>query len=465
MELDVIVIGAGISGMACGLRAAQGGLRVAVLEKSPQERYLCNSRLTGGIMHCCLTDVTQDPDHLYAKIREVTGGNARPDLARAIATDGLRTIRWMQSVGIRFIKVPFEDISFMLSPPTLTPQGRKWEGRGGDVMLRTLEAELNKLGSAVFRGYRATQLLIRDGHVIGTEVTTADGAKTTLTASTAIVIADGGFQANEQLTSECISPRPAGVFQRNAGTSTGDGLTMARSVGAATSDLRGFYGHVLSRDAFNNESLWPYPWLDFVCSAGIVVRSHGRRFADEGLGGIHMANEIARQDDPLDCFAIIDHKIWQERGSFGLLPPNPLMEKAGGTLLQGPSLESMARNAGLDASSLVIEVERYNSAISTAQTGSLVPPRTTSDALPAYPIQQAPFYAIPCVAGITYTMGGILINGDGQVLSETRSTIPGLYAVGCAAGGLEGGEHKGYVGGLMKSAVTGLRAAEHLLAS
>jgi fumarate reductase flavoprotein subunit len=49
------------------------------------------------------------------------------------------------------------------------------------------------------------------------------------------------------------------------------------------------------------------------------------------------------------------------------------------------------------------------------------------------------------------------------VLDTAGAPIDGLYAVGCASGGLEGGQTKGYVGGLVKSSVTGLRAAEHIV--
>jgi fumarate reductase flavoprotein subunit len=43
-------------------------------------------------------------------------------------------------------------------------------------------------------------------------------------------------------------------------------------------------------------------------------------------------------------------------------------------------------------------------------------------------------------------------------------TIPGLYAAGSACGGIEGGPHAGYVGGLMKALVFGLLAAEDVAA-
>lgn len=276
ISCDVAVIGGGISGMIAGLRAAQGGKLVRIFEKTPDERYVCNSRLTGGIWHCGQMDIQSDAAVLEERIRQVTGGNARPDLTRAVAKDGIRVVRWMQSIGIRFIRGPYDYQSFMLSPPTITPQGRQWEGRGGDVMLRTFEGALNKLGGAVLRGHGAVRLTTEAGAVVGFIGINAGGADFAVKAQ-AVVIADGGFQTNDDETRDIISPNPAEVFQRNARTGMGDGMRMARQVGAGVSDLRGFYGHVLSKDCFNSDKLWPYAWLDFVLAAGIVVDKNGRR--------------------------------------------------------------------------------------------------------------------------------------------------------------------------------------------
>jgi fumarate reductase flavoprotein subunit len=78
-------------------------------------------------------------------------------------------------------------------------------------------------------------------------------------------------------------------------------------------------------------------------------------------------------------------------------------------------------------------------------------------------IQKPPFYAIPVSPGITYTMGGIKIDSYSRVLDEHDKVISGVYAVGSTTGGLEGGEMSGYIGGLCKAAVTGLRAGEHII--
>jgi fumarate reductase flavoprotein subunit len=64
------------------------------------------------------------------------------------------------------------------------------------------------------------------------------------------------------------------------------------------------------------------------------------------------------------------------------------------------------------------------------------------------------------VPSITFTMGGILINGRGEFLDANEAPIRGLYAAGDAIGGLMGGYHGGYAGGLMQAVVTGILAGE-----
>jgi fumarate reductase flavoprotein subunit len=91
-------------------------------------------------------------------------------------------------------------------------------------------------------------------------------------------------------------------------------------------------------------------------------------------------------------------------------------------------------------------------------------PRTGASYQP-FPIVQGPFHAVPICAGITYTMGGILTDEKAQVLDEAGQPIAGLLAAGATTGGLEGGSHAGYSGGLSKASVFGIIAAETLAAT
>jgi fumarate reductase flavoprotein subunit len=328
-------------------------------------------------------------------------------------------------------------------------------------MLRTFEADMNERGGQLHRGYAVTHLIESGDQVVGLEGQMHSGEFFQVKANS-VVIADGGFQANPDLIKGPITQSPDRVFQRNAKTGMGEGMRMAQKVGANLSDLRGFYGHVLSKDAFTNDKLWPYGWLDFVLAAGIVVGKKGDRLFDEGLGGVEAANAIAALSDPLDAIVIADENIWNDAGTFNILPPNPRMVDAGGTLIKANSIEELALLAGIDPINLATIISNYNQAIQINQTNNLLPTRSV-EKFKAVPIQKAPFYAIPVCAGITYTMGGICIDADARVLNDQELPIQGLYAVGCASGGLEGGVKKGYVGGLVKSSVTGLRAAEHIL--
>jgi fumarate reductase flavoprotein subunit len=65
------------------------------------------------------------------------------------------------------------------------------------------------------------------------------------------------------------------------------------------------------------------------------------------------------------------------------------------------------------------------------------------------------------VSGITFTMGGIAIDGKSQALDQSDQPIAGLYAAGDAIGGLMGGYRGGYTGGLMQAIVTGILAGEN----
>ena len=56
---DVVVVGGGIAGLVAAGRAAELGLSVVVLEQGEGERYLCNTRYTGGTFHVGYTDVAK----------------------------------------------------------------------------------------------------------------------------------------------------------------------------------------------------------------------------------------------------------------------------------------------------------------------------------------------------------------------------------------------------------------------
>lgn len=460
---DVAIVGGGIAGLTAGVRLAERGVRVIVLEKGEGERYPCNTRYSGGAFHVCFHRVYEDETTLLNAIEQRTQGAAKPELARAVARDTRTAVDWLKSKGIKFIKGgPDAWRESTLAPPLVAKPGLHWEGRGGDVLVRTLGAALTKAGGTLLRGATAKRLRMQGDRCVGVDVE-REGKGVSIDAAT-IILCDGGFQANHELLREFITAAPEKLKQRNASASTGDGIKMAREIGAQLVGMDKFYGHLLAQDAMHNDSLWPFPMVDYICMAAIVVNGEARRFADEGLGGVYITNQIAHLADPLSAVVIFDERIWNGPAREFILPANPNLVTAGANILRAESLASLGGQLGFPAGALDATVAEYNSALQTDGAASLSPPRTTASHK-AYPISQGPFYALRLVGGITFTMGGIATDDVGRVLNEQNTAIPGLYAAGCTTGGLEGGPNAGYVGGLAKSAAMALRASDHIAAS
>lgn len=459
-DFDVVVVGGGIAGLTAASRAAQHGLKVALLERGRDERYLCNTRYSGGIIHVAFHNVKERPEELTEVIREATLGNADPALVTALATTCGRAVDWLQQEGAKFIRVgQINWQQWVLAPPRPLVGGLDWKGRGPDVTLRALAGKLTQRGGTVFRGAAAQALMERNGACAGVEALTGQGVQHF--GARAVVLADGGFQGNLDLVGQHICRAPAKLKQRGASTGIGDGLRMARDLGARLTELSYFYGHVLARDAFTNDKVWPYPQLDELATTGVVVNAAGERCIDEGLGGVTVANAIAKLADPLSVWAVFDAAIWEGPGRAARIPANPNLTHAGAAVLKAGSVPELAAQMGIPASALAATLDAYNQALAAGRAEQLPAPRTASAVAPM-PIVKAPFYAVALCAGITYTFGGIATDEHGRVMGASGNPVGGLYAAGATTGGLEGCAGCGYVGGLIKGVVFGLRAAEHI---
>jgi fumarate reductase flavoprotein subunit len=355
-----------------------------------------------------------------------------------------------------------------MAPPRPAKPGFGWQGRGPDAALRTLAKNFTDSGGILALRNRATRLLMSGGRCLGVAMTRGDTAGEI--RADHVVLADGGFQGNRELVRRFISPRPERLVQRNAQTGQGDALLMAEEAGARLTGTDRFYGHLLVQEALTNNLLWPYPTIDTLASSAIVIDRSGRRFLDEGMGGVTMANRIAQLDDPLSATTIFDKAIWESAGRLEFTPPNPHLVECGGTLASAVSLADLAGAIDVPADGLADTVAGYNRAVQSGDVSSLQPGRTpgrmfgvlrsSETRTPLRPILEPPFYAIRLCAGITYTMGGIAIDAQARVIAASGEVIPGLYAAGACTGGAEGGPMAGYIGGLCKALTLGFIAGE-----
>lgn len=469
--VDVVVVGGGLAGLVAARRCAEFGRQVVVLEQGAGHDYLCNSRIATGMVNFAHSSPMQPQAELVDAIMADTEGHAEPALAEALAGTAGTAVTWLEKQGVTFVKrVVQGKESMMLSPPRSLEAGLDWQGRGCDRLLQILTQNLKAAGGEVHLKSRATSLVMHDGRCTGVTAETPAGKKSFETH--AVVLADGGFQGNAEMVGRYICKHPEKLVQRSAGTGRGDAIRMAAAAGVKLVDMDRFYGHLQSASAFNNPKLWPYPSLDGLAGAGILIGRNGLRVFDEGLGGVTLSNLIAALDDPLSLAVVFDAALWDSVGKNDVVPPNPFLPQAGAAIYAADNLETLAQKAGITAKALADTVTSYNTAVRDCACDRLDPPRTpgrrfgvirnSSVRIPPRPIDQPPFYLVPICVGISCTLGGVAIDPHARALGNDGKPIAGLYAAGSTSGGIEGGPIAGYIGGLAKALCSGFLAAEHI---
>ena len=456
VKCDALVVGAGLAGFTAAVRAAEAGRSVLLIDKSDGALGGGNILMASGSLRAGGKDPRTRPAELYEFV--MAEGIGYPDLVQAWSETCGRAVDWLISSGVKV---------------TETAPGRVWLDQSGEVSLApvykkdvgtraltSLKQRFERLGGRYLKGVQGERLIV-EGSRIGGVIGKRAGDEIEFRAA-ATVLATGGFSANKELLKKYIGPHADQCKLRGSKQCTGEGLQMALAAGAKTVNLKYFYGHLISRKALVDDRFWPYPRLDSFVDEGFLIDRHGSRFVDEGRGDVAVANELARSDDVIGAVLIFDHESWDAArddafsNSVKTPAPNPWLMNNDGEIYTGASIEGLAKILGVDGRRLAETLDAYNRAIDAHDASALKIPRSGKPKR-----LRAPFYGLRVVPGITFTMGGVLINGRAQVLSENETPIGALYAAGDTIGGLMGGYRGGYTGGLMQAVVTGILAGEN----
>lgn len=444
--LDCVVIGGGLAGMSGARRLQQLGGTVLVLEKGADDYGHNNARISGGLLHLAWRDLSEDPSALREQMVTDTDGEIDSDVADALAETAGRALQWLIDEGVEMR--PKGDLSYQRHAmyPHRPGTGRRiLPEYGPDRMMRTLYDRFRAERGEVLLGTAGQRLEPRSGG--GWRVHhRRDGDEASVDAP-AVIIADGGFQANAEMLATYVGPNAPLSVLRGWPSSVGDGLRMLLEHGVATAGLGRVYGHMVSLDALHNDTLWPYPAMDKLCLSGVLVDRGGGRMAARASGAEDLVTRMARAEDPRGFTVIFDDDLWQTAGQdnpYNTAVPNPDLGTRGGHIVSAPDLGELADALGVPSARLAAAVTEHNACPGAAQ------------------IATAPFHAARVAPGITFTMGGARINGNARALDLTGDPIPGLYVAGSAAGGVHGGPRGGYVGGLAVALELGLLAAEHV---
>jgi fumarate reductase flavoprotein subunit len=399
---------------------------------------------------------------------------ANPDVSRAIMFRNDDTLNWLEDMGVVFdptykfnkhmLWLGMPACSHMPIDPEHPEEGYdRWLPYNARGFIHALEKRARALGVEIMTNTPAMGLLQKEGRVIGAEARTKDGNSLTL-RSKATVIASGGFGANREMIREYALPRRADAFAYYAGcdSNRGDGIRMAQTVGAALEAMDaqmiwdgGVQGIGEGPAAFYNAA------TQLVRQPSLTVNKLGQRFFNEatiaGLVFEGQANATIRQKD-MTSFTIHDADTVQKKFIIEKFDPGfceyptPRFDKsfakgvADGVIMKAESIRDLAGLMGVDPIELGKTVDTYNAHCDTGQDLEYFKPAEY-----LAPIRKAPFYAVKQVGGaLVWTLGGIKVNADFQVLDSELRPIPGLYAAGQAvswSGTLQAAFNSGRIAG------------------
>ncbi|MEO2132308.1 MAG: FAD-dependent oxidoreductase [Microbacterium sp.] len=448
-EYDFIVVGAGITGLVAATVAAEGGARVALLEKTAAIGG--SSVMSGGWFAFTETDEqramgeTDSRQLFFDDLWTIGEGlNDRRLLDRYLDRQSA-TYGWLKHHGVTFSEV---DISSGQS-------ARRSHLSDITGLLASLHADFAATGQTTRFETEVERLITRDGRVIGVTAV-RNGASEDLCARDGVLLATGGFTRSQQML-KTFAPAQLKAIPFGGRGNTGDGLRMAWKLGAGLADMSfvsGTYGS-------HPETATRHELLTAYYMGAVIVNQEGERFIDESLSYKTLGRAVLDQTDGLG-YQIFDSSVRAMSHPGVPLKDMEMLEEVG-HLHQADTLGELAEKIGVEADVLTATIGRYNRAVD-GKVGDDVGRESLCNGIGAKRrIEAAPFYAYPAKSLLTTTYCGVTITPDGEVVDVDGDVIEGLYAAGEVTGGFHGAA---YMTGtsLGKGAVFGHLIAENMLA-
>lgn len=484
LRCDVVVVGAGASGLSAAIEAADTGARVVVLEKNSMPGG--SSRLSVGSINAAGSSLQKSagildtPDEHFADMDHFMGpfaGRDNLELRRLLVDHAAESLEWLISLGLSFYGPTADPPHRHPRMHNVLPNSRAYpywlsraaKARGVDVRLDAPVLQI---------------LQARDGRVRGV-LARIDGQTVEVQARCGVVLGSGDY-SNDPVLKQRFRPELANIPAINP-TATGDGHKLGEALGARVVNGEVVYGPGLrfmepARPSLV-QRLPPSWWLGklmqgalrwlpaalfrpFVMSfmtaslgpeasmlraGAVLVNRDGERFVDELVQpGLAIAQQpgghawLVFDDRVAKQFSGPPHHVSTAPGVAFAYVPDYRRHRAD-LYHRADSLVGLAHSARLPADALLAAIERRNAALPQGDAGGVL---------------QAPFHALgPLESRIVITDGGLAVNVRHEVLRVDGSVIPGLYAAGAVGQGgalLAGnGHHIGW------AVTSGRRAGRH----
>lgn len=460
-DVDVLVVGSGVAGLAAALTARENGAR-SVLVAEAEGVVGGSSRLSGGLTMGAGTryqraaGIEDDADSLFHDYMTLNHWDVEAGVARRLSDLAGRTVEWAGDLGVEY----YEQLVYggdERVPRVHVPIGR------GQAVVNVLHSACRSAGVEFALGQRVDRLLVEDGTVTGGAV-----GNDTITAA-AVILATGGF-GNDPAKLAAHYPSAAATgwtWYIGADGSRGDALELAGQVGAQ------LLGHdrglrlLHANFAPIYEAYLP-GWI-------VIVNRAGHRFFNE-TAPYGITDGLLRSQGDV-AYAVFDAAALTSATALGVarykqqIPGSTKKQSphwnsdivaamvAAGKVHRSATIAELAAALGLPVTAFEGTVARHNEQVAAGEDVDYLKDPTFLE-----PIATAPFYGAEIrPATVCFTACGPRIDRDARVLNDAGTPIPGLFAAGECAGGVIGpayvGSGNSYANCLVFGRVAGASAA------
>jgi fumarate reductase flavoprotein subunit len=439
---DVVVVGAGASGVPAALSAFENGVSVAVLQK---ENIAISQGNSGAGIDLDKSDKA-GVEGLVDRLMKDNAHRSNPKLIREWAYNSGEAVSWIidraTKAGAKVInqgnlqQVKILDINgYKLSYHTAYFGPKPFTNGDG---MQALANFAEKAGVRFFYSTPAVQLVQNEsGDVTGVIGKREDGKYTKFIAKNGVILATGDYQ-NDKAMCDYFIPDTK-YFGRKQTNKTGDGFKMSYWAGSVIEPI----GHTKMLHDFDAgpATMCDMPFL--------IVDNSGNRFVNENVEMSVLNNYLKQPEKAGQYSQIFDSNYMTQAAKWPgvLVPPealkNYMPDEPGQhdhvstpfiNTHKADTLEKLAEKIEVDPSTFVATVKRYNDIAAEGKDIDFGKPASQ-----LFPVNTPPFYGIHRTLRLSAICSGLLVDENHQCLDAEGNPINGLYAIGNLGGGFYGG--------------------------
>ncbi len=463
-EADIVIVGLGCAGVSAAIEAREVGADVLVLERASGGGGVTamaagHVYLGGGTR---VQKAVGVDDSVEAMFTYLVMNTPEPDedKIRLYCDGSVEHFDWLVEQGVPFNDTMYqgkhvmqmtdecliwsgnEEVHPFRDKAKPAPRGHKvaepGEG-GGAKMMECLIKRALSLGVRVIFDAHVHDIVRENDRIVGISYRVFGAERGAVRARKGVILATGQFTQNDEMLEEFLPELLVDGYTRQfAPHDDGAGHLLGRSAGGALKHMDG----ALVTAAF-------YPPESHI--KGILVNKEGKRYVAEDSYHSRSSLFTTKQTDRTG-YLILDEAIYApDPPAWGALPLVDAWE----------SVQEMEAGLGMPDGSLQATVNNYNEYASKSED-----PEFHKKGKWVQPLTNPPYAALDASVGaatyMAFTLGGLDVSVDGEVLRSSGAVIRGLYAIGgCASNIAQDGT--GYSSGtcIGESTFFGRRAGRH----